>query len=385
MVRVLLIAAPAVQAVTGLALSALLSAAVAGMKRAVATSSSSSSSSSSGRRKEEGGLGKEEREGGEVSSRKSRDSDHDITNTHTNINTNTNTNTHTNTNTNTNTHTYTNANTNNTSTSTNSWSDYVRAVWHEIFAGLRPAWRVRSACGRRKCGSRSRSQSRSYPRRHLSLRVLSPPLGMAALLFVLLVVGRGLLHAIWMACDVYSAPTVFIPSFASYHGEWDAADDFRETYSWLAENTPRDATVMSWWDYGYQLGVMSGRRTLVDNHTWSHAHVARVARIFCLGEKEAWDALHEMQVDYVVVLYGGLALHTNDDVSKMEWMISIAAHEFTDIVPEEYMRFTNTHRPLPIDASGTQVMISISTEIILSLLRAPWSESLVKVKRIAWR
>jgi len=30
-------------------------------------------------------------------------------------------------------------------------------------------------------------------------------------------------------------------------------DDFREAYYWLRQNTPEDATVMSWWDYGYQI------------------------------------------------------------------------------------------------------------------------------------
>ncbi len=30
-------------------------------------------------------------------------------------------------------------------------------------------------------------------------------------------------------------------------------DDFREAYFWLRQNTPDDASVMSWWDYGYQI------------------------------------------------------------------------------------------------------------------------------------
>ena len=30
-------------------------------------------------------------------------------------------------------------------------------------------------------------------------------------------------------------------------------DDFREAYHWLRENTPDDARIMSWWDYGYQV------------------------------------------------------------------------------------------------------------------------------------
>ena len=35
-------------------------------------------------------------------------------------------------------------------------------------------------------------------------------------------------------------------------------DDFREAYFWLRQNTPDDATVMSWWDYGYQIAGTHG-------------------------------------------------------------------------------------------------------------------------------
>lgn len=45
-------------------------------------------------------------------------------------------------------------------------------------------------------------------------------------------------------------------------------DDFREAYYWLQTNTPDDARVMSWWDYGYQIAGMGNRTTLVDNNTW---------------------------------------------------------------------------------------------------------------------
>ena len=35
-------------------------------------------------------------------------------------------------------------------------------------------------------------------------------------------------------------------------GETIMIDDFREAYFWLRDNTPEDARVMSWWDYGYE-------------------------------------------------------------------------------------------------------------------------------------
>ena len=56
----------------------------------------------------------------------------------------------------------------------------------------------------------------------------------------------------------------------------DILDDFREAYYWLWQNTKEDATVMSWWDYGYQIAGMANRTTLVDNNTWNNSHIALV-------------------------------------------------------------------------------------------------------------
>ena len=54
-------------------------------------------------------------------------------------------------------------------------------------------------------------------------------------------------------------------------------DDFREAYYWLDQNTDEKATVMSWWDYGYQIAGMANRTTIVDNNTWNNSHIALVS------------------------------------------------------------------------------------------------------------
>jgi asparagine N-glycosylation enzyme membrane subunit Stt3 len=35
-------------------------------------------------------------------------------------------------------------------------------------------------------------------------------------------------------------------------------DDYRDAYFWLRDNTPADARVMAWWDYGYQITGTDG-------------------------------------------------------------------------------------------------------------------------------
>ena len=64
----------------------------------------------------------------------------------------------------------------------------------------------------------------------------------------------------------------------SHDGSRIIFDDFRESYWWLRMNTPENAKVMSWWDYGYQITAMANRTILVDNNTWNNTHISRVGQ-----------------------------------------------------------------------------------------------------------
>ena len=70
-------------------------------------------------------------------------------------------------------------------------------------------------------------------------------------------------------------------------------DDFREAYYWLRQNTDDKATVMSWWDYGYQIAGMGNRTTLVDNNTWNNSHIALVSSCLCL-----FSSIQQLEIEY---------------------------------------------------------------------------------------
>lgn len=76
-------------------------------------------------------------------------------------------------------------------------------------------------------------------------------------------------HCTWVTSTAYSSPSVVLAS-RSPDGSQNIIDDFREAYYWLRENTDKDAKVMSWWDYGYQIAGFADRTTLVDNNTWNN-------------------------------------------------------------------------------------------------------------------
>jgi dolichyl-diphosphooligosaccharide--protein glycosyltransferase len=92
----------------------------------------------------------------------------------------------------------------------------------------------------------------------------------AVVLNVLFLLFIFVLHCTWATSTAYSSPSVVLSS-RSADGSMAVIDDFREAYYWLRQNTPPDAVVMSWWDYGYQIAGMADRPTLVDNNTWNNS------------------------------------------------------------------------------------------------------------------
>ncbi|KAI7578133.1 Dolichyl-diphosphooligosaccharide--protein glycosyltransferase subunit, partial [Hortaea werneckii] len=64
------------------------------------------------------------------------------------------------------------------------------------------------------------------------------------------------LHCTWVTSNAYSSPSVVLASRLP-DGSQHIIDDYREAYYWLRQNTPETAKIMSWWDYGYQIGGMA--------------------------------------------------------------------------------------------------------------------------------
>ena len=88
-------------------------------------------------------------------------------------------------------------------------------------------------------------------------------------------------HSTYMAAEAYSSPSIILASRRN-DGSRVIIDDFREAYYWLKMNTKKDAKILSWWDYGYQITGMGNRTVLVDNNTWNNTHIATVGRVSVL-------------------------------------------------------------------------------------------------------
>ncbi|GMR29962.1 hypothetical protein PMAYCL1PPCAC_00157, partial [Pristionchus mayeri] len=159
-------------------------------------------------------------------------------------------------------------------------------------------------------------------------------LAAVAVFIPVLVVCSFVSHSIYMAREHYSDPTIVLRA-----GNGKLYDDFREAYKWISENTEENAKVLSWWDYGYHLSSMANRTVYVDGNTWNNTHISRVGQILASDEKTSYEMMRELDVNYVLVIFGGKVGYPGDDINKFIWMIRIAGSTPTGahISQKQYM------------------------------------------------
>ena len=155
-----------------------------------------------------------------------------------------------------------------------------------------------------------------------------------------------------LASEAYSSPSIIL-SGRRNDGSRYIIDDYREAYYWIKQNTPKEAKVMSWWDYGYQITAIGNRTVLVDNNTWNNTHIATVGLVLSSNEEDAYPILQKLDVDYVLVLYGGVSRYSSDDINKFLWPIRIASGVYPHLVQES--DFIG-RRGYTIDESATEKM-----------------------------
>jgi len=156
-------------------------------------------------------------------------------------------------------------------------------------------------------------------------------------------------HSTWVTAEAYSSPAIVL-SARQADGSRVLFDDFREAYYWIAMNTAPSARFMAWWDYGYQLSAIANRTVVVDNNAWNSTHIATVGKAFTGNETVAYDIMKRLDVDYVMVVFGGLSGYGSDDINKFLWMVRIGSSIDPTIDEAEYFTKTGEFR---VDAQGS--------------------------------
>ncbi|KAG6013938.1 oligosaccharyl transferase stt3 subunit [Claviceps lovelessii] len=160
-------------------------------------------------------------------------------------------------------------------------------------------------------------------------------------------------HCTWVTSNAYSSPSVVLASRMP-DGSQHIIDDYREAYQWLRQNTKKDAKIMSWWDYGYQIGGMADRPTLVDNNTWNNTHIATVGKAMSSSEEVSYPIMRQHEVDYVLIVFGALLGYSGDDINKFLWMVRIAEGIWPDEVKER--DFFTSRGEYKVDDEATETM-----------------------------
>eukprot|EP01062_Namystynia_karyoxenos_P025993 TRINITY_DN2033_c0_g3_i4.p1 TRINITY_DN2033_c0_g3~~TRINITY_DN2033_c0_g3_i4.p1 ORF type:complete len:994 (+),score=370.66 TRINITY_DN2033_c0_g3_i4:120-2984(+) len=128
-------------------------------------------------------------------------------------------------------------------------------------------------------------------------------------------------------------------------------DDYREAYLWVKRNTPEDARVMAWWDYGYQITGIANRTTIADGNTWNHEHIATLGKCLTSPEDKAHAMVRHL-ADYVLIWAGG----RGDDLAKSIHMARIGTSIYSDICPGDptcsRFGFDQTGAPTPMMAKS---------------------------------
>jgi dolichyl-diphosphooligosaccharide---protein glycosyltransferase len=113
--------------------------------------------------------------------------------------------------------------------------------------------------------------------------------------------------------------------------------DWIDSLEWIKNNTPEDAVIGAWWDYGYWIQTKSDRITLADNSTLIDSIIKKIATVFSSSPDEGWKILRDMEADYFLIFVAGNRLSSDSldgqalyflngggDESKKQWFMRIA-------------------------------------------------------------
>lgn len=162
------------------------------------------------------------------------------------------------------------------------------------------------------------------------------------------------IHCSWVSSVAHSSPNIILSSQRP-DGSRHIFDDYREAYHWLNHNTAPDSKIMSWWDYGYQITGIGNRTTIVDNNTRNNTHIATVGKALASREDVSIQVARMLDVDYVLVVFGGMIGYSSDDINKFLWMVRIGGGTFPEIKEREYMSPSSGYYSVGPDASSTML------------------------------
>jgi dolichyl-diphosphooligosaccharide--protein glycosyltransferase len=135
-----------------------------------------------------------------------------------------------------------------------------------------------------------------------------------------------------------SAPPIILTGATSN----PPTNDWLDTLEWIKLNTPENAVIAAWWDYGYWIQTMADRTTFVDNSTLNDWKITNMAKMLLSTPVDSWNMLEEMNADYVLIFLSAQKINDDSelyvlggggDESKVVWFARIA-----ELPPGKYLK-----------------------------------------------
>jgi len=122
--------------------------------------------------------------------------------------------------------------------------------------------------------------------------------------------------------------------------------DWEDAVDWIANNTPKDSVIASWWDYGYWITTLGNKTTLADNATINQTRIQTIAKMLMSEQETATQIAQDLKADYILVYIvadrhngpNGNSFYTlgsGGDESKKQWFMKIGGFNERDFVEDD--------------------------------------------------
>ena len=123
-------------------------------------------------------------------------------------------------------------------------------------------------------------------------------------------------------------------------------EDWVHAVDWIANNTPKDSVIASWWDYGYWITTLGNKTTLADNATINQTRIETIAKMLMSEQETATQIAQDLKADYILVYIvadrhngpNGNSFYTlgsGGDESKKQWFMKIGGFKESDYVEDD--------------------------------------------------
>lgn len=123
--------------------------------------------------------------------------------------------------------------------------------------------------------------------------------------------------------------------------------DWINALDWISKNTPKNAVIASWWDYGYWITTLGNRTTLADNGTLNQTRIQTIAKMFIDKPEDGIKVVRQLKADYILLYIVGqrlgsgpngtsfYSLGSGGDESKKQWFMRIGGFDETRYLEQD--------------------------------------------------